>query len=143
MRYPVRHLCTLSVLLAYGLIAVGGEALHALYHDCSESTPASVGVEGPSEYGTCCHSHVATEATGSEGASARHPQDGQPDNGPTHHHDEDSCLLCQHLAKAQAELPSLSANEVADPIVESQVVESDVIPVRQAAAHDCRGPPIV
>ena len=76
-------------------------------------------------------------------ASEDVPQDGQPDNGPTHHHDEDSCLLCQHLAKAQAELPSLSANEVADPIVESQVVESDVIPVRQAAAHDCRGPPIV
>ena len=150
MFHRVRQICTLSVLFTYGLIAIGGDALHALYHECNGPTWSDQNGDVVVQH-SCGHSHHAAHSHQEQ--SAPHPAGHRPaghghddhqhdDRHPTdHQHDEGSCLLCQHLAQAQAVAPIAVATGVSEPVSEPLVAAPEEPALWQASVQDCRGPP--
>ena len=128
----IRHLVVSSVLLAYGLVTIGAEALHSFAHGCAspDSDSAEVGQ---------CHSHSHSGEHHSHDTSKHSQRD-------SHHripagHDEDSCLICQHLALAQSESPTAKVVSLSAPWLEIPLVAPDLIARRLLGIHESRGPP--
>jgi hypothetical protein len=133
-----RQLCTLSLLFAYGLIAVGGEGLHAVYHACGEASHRFVAETASADtHSGCSHSHAGAH---SHDDPAETSDDGQDVPHPTEH-DEDDCLLCQHLAQAQADLPSVDVAALAEPVSATPTLSRGVRSIAGHFDYECRGPP--
>ncbi len=133
-----RQVCTLSMLFAYGLIAVGGEGLHAVYHSCSGTSHTVVKETAAAKtHASCSHSHAGTHSHGNPAESS---DDDQNVPQPTEH-DEDDCLLCQHLAQAQADLPSIDVAALTEPISAPLPLARGVRPTAGHFDYECRGPP--
>ena len=132
----IRHLVVLSVLLAYGLVTIGAEALHSFAHGCPspDSDSAEVGQ---------CHSHCHS----GEQRGEQHSQDtAKQSHRDSHHpiptdHDEDSCLICQHLALAQSEGPTAKVVSLSAAWLEIPLVVPELIARRLLRIHESRGPP--
>lgn len=137
----VRHLVVLSVLLGYGLVTIAADALHSFAHGCPSPDSDSV------EVGQChSHSHGGEhhvdhhphETARHSHRHSHHPTPGQP--APADH-DEDSCLICQHLALAQSESPTAQVVLLSAPLPEMPIVAFELIARRLPRGYESRGPP--
>ena len=122
----IRHLGVLSVLLAYGLVTIGAEALHSFAHGCPSPDSDSTGVGQ-------CHSHCHSGEQHSHDTAKQSHRD-------SHHliptgHDEDSCLICQHLALAQSEGPTAKVVSLSAAWLEIPLVVPELIARRLLGIH--------
>ena len=137
MRSFVRHSLTWMGLASYAVLSVVGTGWHALLHEHATSQVTVADAKSAEDEHThCCHSH------GSLDAAANYSHDDDHKHNHNHPgHDDDSCLVCQFVAQAQAnaECPVVdSETELVQPsisLIGSQVARW--LP----AGYDSRGPP--
>jgi len=136
---PVGRPPAVSILLVlvYGFVAIGGQALHAL-SPCDSCAHAFVDVRD-----SCCdeHHHDGVCDRDHDHQSGLPEDDSSPEDGKRPH-DPSHCAICQWCAQGQL-IPAPVALQVSGHLVKQPVCQPPAaIVVRAEMPPDVRGPPL-
>ena len=143
MPFALRSILTWSLLVAYGLVVVAGEAVHGL--GCC-TFDGALGVVAASSGSGCAHQHGVHDHGhdhSHESPASTGGKSGAPEKERRHRpHDSDECFVCQLLSAAQetpsiAELPLAIELPEDAPLICASVAFSFALSPRQT-----RGPPV-